>query len=226
MSAAEDGSFEIDVSGSVAAPVHLLAMEQAHPTRRFGIKKDITFTSGQTLDGVEIVLDHAEDQPQRVNVKNLKAYGAKAYVTMDFYFGSGFLFRNEAIDTPPLQIPAMPLTPPFDLIQLHTMVLVGSEGEFGLTSASATVHTEGGSTPEVTMPPPLQLTSVPLGTMEVPAVAPLEGFSLSWNVDPAAQVVRGHLRHKGRDPSLHWSVTAPSSITSFTPFELPVDLSS
>ncbi|WP_237079312.1 hypothetical protein [Myxococcus xanthus] len=154
MSAAEDGSFEIDVSGTVAAPVHLLAMEQAHPTRRFGIKKDSTFTSGQTLDGVEIVLDHAEDQQQRVSVKNFKAYGTKAYVTMDSYFGSRFLFRNEATDTPPLQIPAMPLTPPFDLIQLHTMVLVGSEGEPGLTSASATVHTEGGSTLEVTMPPP------------------------------------------------------------------------
>lgn len=224
VSAAADGTFEIDVTGSVAAPVHLLAMEHAYPSRRFGITKDITFTSGQTLDGVEIVLEPVEVQQQPVNVNNFEAYGTEAYVTMDFYFGSGFLFRNVATGTPPLQIPAMLLTPPFDLIELRTMVVVGSEGASGLTSASATVHTEGGSTPEATMPPPLQLTSAPLGTMEAPAVAPLEGFSLSWNVDPAAQVVRAYLRHKGRDPSLSWFVTAPSSITSFTPFELPAEL--
>lgn len=222
--AASDGTFEVDVFGGAVAPVHLLAIESSNPTRRIGIKKDITFELGQTLDDVEVVLERAEDQQQRVDVRDFEPYGTAAYVTMDYYFGSMFLFRNEVTSAPPLQLPAMSLTPPFDGIQVLTTVIVGTEGESGVTSASAKVLSGGEPIPVVTIPPPLQLTSVPLGTVEAPAVARLEDFSLVWSVAPTAQVVHLSLNDQGGDHKLSWRVTAPSSITSFTPFELPAAL--
>ncbi|GEL73425.1 hypothetical protein MVI01_52090 [Myxococcus virescens] len=222
--AATDGSFEIDISGSGVMPVHLFAMEYVNSTRRFGLKSNITLQAGQTLDDVEIALDRAEDQFQQVSVENFEPYGTEALVTMDFKLGTMYLFRSMVTGAPPLQLPSMSLTPPFDLLRMVTTVTVGSDGAAGVTSASATVLTEGGSSPVVTIPPPLQLTSIPLGTMETPAVARTKGFTLAWNVAPTAQVVHAYLNAQSRDHQLLWRLTAPSHVTSFTPFELPAEL--
>ncbi|WP_237078809.1 hypothetical protein [Myxococcus xanthus] len=101
MRAAPDGTFEIDIAGSGAMPVHLFAMEHVNPTRRFGLKSNITLQAGKTLDDVEIALDRAEDQFQQVSVENIDPYGTEAFVTMDYKLGHMHLFRNMATGAPP-----------------------------------------------------------------------------------------------------------------------------
>jgi hypothetical protein len=80
------------------------------------------------------------------------------------------------------------------------------------------------SSAAVTLLAPVSITSPAVGTLAAPSSASRSGLVLRWSPDASAHSVVVELAPRSEPGSLRWSVMAPASINSFTPFALPASI--
>jgi hypothetical protein len=221
-----DGSFSLDIDGVAPGRVHLVAHQNSPtpgaPLERVGLVRDLDVGGGQTVSGVELSMEHALDQPVPVAVEGWQPYGQRVLVRVAYFLGTQYLFGTTVAGTPPVTVPGIARTGPFENVRMQVSTTSGAASNLPSGSAGATVEARDAASVTVTLPAPCVLTSVPLGPEEAPAEAPLEGLTLRWSVAPTAHLAQVRLRPP--DDALQWTVTAPATRTSFTPFALPADV--
>lgn len=224
---ADDGTFSIDIRGDEPGKVDLFAKETEGPdgkVLRVGLKRDIAVGSGAIVRGLDFALDHPVNQSLGVTVEDSRYQGSEVSASLRYILSGQFLFGTSASRTLPLAVPAIARTAPFDTL---TPMLRVSSGD-AATLPGGEVQTEmpvsATSSAVVTFLTPLSITSPAVGTLEAPASASRSGLVLRWSPDGAAQLTEVELAAKIGPGPLDWSVVAPASITSFTPFPLPADI--
>lgn len=225
-----DGTFSMNVTGTEPGVVHLVVTELSGDPEsrlvRVGLKRDISVGGGQILSGVEIALDHAVDQTQSVNVNGWQDYVGELSASLEYSLDGVELFSTSAKGTPPLAVPAISRTAPFDQVQVRVSTGVGFSETLPAGTGVASVPSPEASALTATLLKPMQVLSPPLGKFSAPAVSPRQGFRLDWRLDPVATRATVRFSPYEASPDIVWTVMAPASITSFTPFVLPAELTS
>jgi hypothetical protein len=198
---------------------------------RVGLLKDVAVTRGQTVSGLELVLDHPVDQSSSVRVDGVQPYGTEARASLACYQGLyspdyAPLFTTSAAGVPPLAMPTISRTAPFDTTRWLLSVAAGNRKTLPSGYARTRIPVSGTSSASATLLAPVVPSSLPLGPEDAPGVAARSGLVLRWSIDPAAQMGEVWLTPwpAGSAP-LRWKVRTPASVTSFTPFALPADVS-
>jgi hypothetical protein len=232
---ARDGSFRFDVLGAEPGQVDLVAREERYDVEsqplgevlaRAGRLRNLTLGRDQELSGQVIALDQVPDQSLSVTVPGAERYASRPHVVLDFHEGNLGFFSTYAKGTSPLSVPTLAMTVPFDTTRRSLFTRVGHEDALPAGYAHALTPIDNGPSATVTLLSPMTSSSPVLGACNSPPITPLSGFGFQWSIDAAATV--GQLRFVGRSPAgvgFSWYVTAPSSITSFTPFPLPSEVS-
>ncbi|WP_147450393.1 hypothetical protein [Corallococcus carmarthensis] len=221
----EDGTFSVDVWGEAPGQVALFVTHGTEQVSAVGLLRDIAVGEGRTVSGLVIPLDHPVDQRLPVEVTNLQPYGALSSVAATFTLGSEYLFTTSTAGTTPIEVPAMARTPPFDTVEVRLFATAGSDARItsGRVVANAPLA-PGGVTP-LALPAPLTLTSPTPGTEEAPGSGPRSGLTLRWSADPAVHRVTVRMIPQQGETELDWYVTAPATVSRFTPFTLPAEVS-
>jgi hypothetical protein len=236
-SVASDGSFRFDVMGAEPGQVDLIAREERFDEEyslfsevlvRAGRIGGIALARDQVLGGLEIALDHAADQSLGVTLKGAEHYGSPATVALHFHEGRLGFFSSYAKGTSPLSLPTLAMTPPFDTTRRYLSTSLGSSERLPAGYAWALNPIGNGPAATLTLLSPMVSSTPALGACGAPPTTSSAGFGPRWSIDPAANV--GQLdflleSSAGAEVGFGWRVMAPSSITSFTPFPLPSDVS-
>ncbi|QRN94567.1 hypothetical protein JRI60_36385 [Archangium violaceum] len=224
---AEDGSFSIDVRGDEPGQVDLFARETEGPdgkVLRVGLARGIAVSSGTTVSGLELALDHPVDQSLNVTVEGSRYQGSSVSAELWYILGGQLLFRTNASGTIPLSVPAIARTAPFDTITPMLHVTSGDTTNLQGGAVQTNMPVSDTSSAEVSFLAPLSITSPAVGTLEAPGSASRSGLVLRWNPDSSAHLTEVELAALVGPGSLDWTVVAPASITSFTPFPLPAGI--
>ncbi|MCY1033664.1 hypothetical protein OV207_19595 [Corallococcus sp. BB11-1] len=218
---ATDGTFSLDVRGDTSGQVALLAIREHGPAMAVGMLRDIPVGEGRSVNGLVIPLDHPVNERRRVVVTNVGSNPSMHAVSAAFMLGSEFLFSTSTAGLMPFNVPAMARTSPFDTVEARVSALAGHSEwlHSGLLTASTPMVHDGVTS--LALPSPMRLTSPSPGTEYAPGSERRSGLTLSWTADPAAHVVTVQLTPHPDEPGLSWYVTAPASVSSFTPFPLP-----
>ncbi|WP_224245574.1 hypothetical protein [Hyalangium gracile] len=227
---AADGAFTLEVHGVAPGQATLFAWEVADDeftVLRAGLKRGVTVGGGQAVSGQDVALDHPVDQLLDVGVEGLQAYGSVASAEYLFFEGEAELFRTDALGSVPLKVPTVARTPPFDTTRTMLRVKAGDRERLpsGRTTAEVPVASTATSA-SVKLLAPMRFESPTVGTNKAPPAVPRSGLTVRWSADPEAQLHRmGIAAAAGQAGRLNWIVWAPPSITSFTPFALPAEVS-
>ncbi|WP_257455441.1 hypothetical protein [Archangium lipolyticum] len=224
---AEDGSFSIDVHGDEPGQVDLFARETEGTTKkvlRVGLLRGIAVSSGTTISGLELALDHPVDQSLAVTVEGSRYQGSSVSASLWYILDGQFLFSTDASGTMPLPVPAIARTAPFDTITPMLNVTSGDATNLQGGAVQTNMPVSDTSSAKVTFLAPLSITSPTVGTQESPGSASRSGLVLRWSPDVSAHLTEVELAAKVGPGPLDWTVVAPVSITSFTPFPLPADI--
>ncbi|QRN97260.1 hypothetical protein JRI60_51385 [Archangium violaceum] len=222
------GTFSFDIWGYAPGRISLFASESmpnGGRVLRVGMKKDIVVGGGQPVTDQEVVLDHVVDQTLAVTVEGMEPHGTRANASLLYFEGTQELFGTGTQGTPPLSLPAIARTAPFDTAQMNVSVGVGDEDELPRGGASTSVRVGATSPVNIKLLAPVLLASPTLGTRTSPGTAPRNGFVFRWSADPTARFVKLVLMPVSGSTSrpLIWEVLAPTSVTTFTPFPLPAE---
>ncbi|WP_257456319.1 hypothetical protein [Archangium lipolyticum] len=235
-----DGSFRIQVEGTLPAVVDLFAIEEDtsnpfEPKRVVGLKRGIPAPAWQQVSGQDVALDHPVDQRMQLTVNGAQVYQQDfASAWLVFYQDGQYLFDTyrDTFHSPtrgiPSSVPTIALTAPFDTTRAMLLVDVGAAYELPSGSASARVPVENSSSVTLSFPKPMTLTSpTALGSWSEPApvFSGPGGLVFRWSVDAAAQLVELSMTpdFDNSFQKFSWKVTAPGSVTSFKPFRLRLD---
>ncbi|EPX63769.1 putative lipoprotein [Cystobacter fuscus DSM 2262] len=223
---APPGTFSLEVWGATPGRLSLFASETRssdHGVLRVGMKRDVAVGGGQAVTGQDIALDHPVDQTLGVTVTGLEPYGTRVNAFLTYSEGTQELFSTGTTSTPPLSLPAIARTAPFDTTQMRVGVGAGDEDTLPAGFSEATLRVGAASPVAVTLLAPVLLSSPVLGTRDAVGTASRDGFAFRWSADPTARFVKLAFMNFSRtgDKFIFWDVLAPASTTSFTPFQLP-----
>ncbi|GMU06515.1 hypothetical protein [Corallococcus caeni] len=220
-----DGTFSIDVNGNAPGKVALVVNGRADGVETFGLLSDIAVGAGRTVRNLVIPMDHPLDQRLPVEVTHLQPYDAVTEVHVNHLLGSELFFSSVGAGTLPMDVKTVARTPPFDTVDVRLSVAAGTRERIasGRVTASTRMLKEGLTT--LALPTPMALTSPTPGTETAPGAGPRAGLTLRWSTDPAAHAVTVRLMSQQGEPGLSWYVTAPASVSGFTPFTLPAEVS-
>jgi hypothetical protein len=224
---AEDGTFSIDIRGDEPGKVDLFAKETEGTegkVLRVGLKRDIAVGAGAVVRGLDFALDHPVDPSLGVTVEGTRYQGSEVSASLRYILGGQLLFSTSASGALPLVVPAIARTTPFDTLTPMLRVASGDAANLPGGEVQTEMPVSATSSAVVTFLAPLSITSPAVGTLEAPASASRSGLVLRWSPDGAAQLTEVELAAKIGPGPLDWSVVAPASITSFTPFPLPADI--
>ncbi|AKJ01975.1 putative lipoprotein [Archangium gephyra] len=222
----EDGSFSIDIRGEAPGKVDLFAKETEGTEGkvvRVGLKRDISVSAGTTVSGQDVALDHPVDQSLGVTVAGGELPDTTLNTSLRYILGGQVLFSTSASGTQPLSVPMIARMAPFDTLPPMLSVSSGEAAKLPGGQVQTEMPVGAGSSAQVTFLSPLSITSPAVGTLEAPASASRTGLVLRWSPDPSAHLTEVELGATIGPGPLDWSVVAPTSITSFTPFTLPAD---
>jgi hypothetical protein len=230
---AADGTFRFDVLGAEPGQVDLVVREEEYTSDaenlyllRTGRLRNITVGRDEVISGLALSFDHAVDQSLSLTVDGSQHYGSPANVSLNFHEGNLGFFSTFATGTSPLSVPTLAMTAPFDTTRRMVSTWLGSAETLPGGYARALTPIGNGPAETVTLLSPMAPTSPALGTCASPPTASRSGLVLRWNIDAAANMGRLVFQSESTGgATLAWSVTAPSSITSFTPFPLPAEVS-
>ncbi|ATB39071.1 hypothetical protein CYFUS_004510 [Cystobacter fuscus] len=224
---AADGSFSIDIRGDAPGTVDLFAQEtddSEQKVLRVGLERGIAVGSGATVGGLELELDHPVDQMLDVAVGGNGSRGGEMTASLQYLLDGRLLFSTSAFGTLPLAVPAIARTAPFETLTPRLRISSGEASTFPEGALQTEVPVGATSAVTATFLAPLRITSPAVGPLEAPGSASRAGLVLSWIPDGSAHLTEVELNRMGEPSPLAWSVMAPTSITSFTPFPLPTDL--
>ncbi|OJT23030.1 hypothetical protein BO221_19265 [Archangium sp. Cb G35] len=224
----EDGSFSIDIRGEAPGKVDLLAKE-IHGTDgtilRVGLKRDIAVSAGTTLSGQDVALDHPMDQSLGVTVAGGELPDTHLNASLRYILGGQVLFSTSGSGTQPLSLPMVARTAPFDTFPPMLVVTSGEAVKFPGGQVQTDMPVGASSDAQVTFLNQLSITAPAVGPLEAPASASRSGLVLRWTPDASAHLTEVELVAMTSPLPLYgWTVVAPTSITSFTPFTLPTDI--
>ncbi|QRN99137.1 hypothetical protein JRI60_09010 [Archangium violaceum] len=231
-----DGSYRIQVEGSLPSVMSLFAVERdpSHPSdfKAVGLKKDIPVPGWQQVSGQDVALDHPVDRQLQLNIDGTQTYPQHSgSARLSFYQDGQYLFdtsRDAFASYPsrfPASVPAIARTAPFDTTRAMLSVSVGAAYELPSGSAFARVPVEDFSSATLSLPKPMALTSpTALGAWSDPApVVSNRGLVFQWSGGAAAQRVEFSMSPDFDNvEKFGWTVMAPGSVTSFTPFRLRI----
>ena len=225
---ASDGSFSIDIRGDAPGKVDLFAKETTGTERtvvRVGLKRDIAVSAGITVNGQDVVLDHPVDQLLGVTVAGGELPDSSLSASLRYILGGQALFSTSGSGTQPLSLPMVAQTAPFDTFPPMLRVTSGEAVKFPGGQVQTEMPVSAGSPAQVTFLNPLSITAPAMGPLEAPASASRSGLVLRWTPDASAHLTEVELAAMTSPVPLYgWTVVAPTSITSFTPFTLPADI--
>ncbi|KFA89892.1 hypothetical protein [Archangium violaceum] len=223
----EDGSFSIGIHGEAPGKVDLFAKE-THATDgtvlRVGLERDIAVSAGITVSGQDVALDHPVDQLLDVTVAGSELPDSSLSASLRYILGGQVLFSTNASGTQPLSVPMVARTAPFDTFPPMLLVTSGEAVKFPGGQVQTEIPVSAGSSAQVTFLNPLSITSPAVGPLEASVSASRSGLVLRWNPDASAHLTEVEFAATSWPDSLAWTVVAPTSITSFTPFTLPADI--
>jgi hypothetical protein len=224
---AEDGSFSIDVRGDAPGRVDLFVRQAEFvggKIIRVGLRKDIAVSAGTVVSGQDVALDHPVDQSLDVTEESNRLQGTEARVVLRYIMRGQLLFARSNYGKLPLPVPALALTGPFET--LTPMLHVSAGNVESLPHGEVQTERPVGRTASaaVKLLGPASIASPAVGTLEAPASASRSGLVLRWSHDASAHSVVTELAGNSEPGSLQWSVMAPASVTSFTPFPLPANI--
>jgi hypothetical protein len=222
----EDDSFSIDIRGEAPGKVDLFARETEGTDGkvvRVGLKRDIAVSAGTTVSGQDVALDHPVDQSLGVTVAGGELPDTSLSASLRYILGGQVLFGTSASGTQPLSVPMIARTAPFDTLTPMLLVSSGEAAKLPGGQVQTDMPVGASSSAQVTFLNPLSITSPAAGTLEAPASASRSGLVLRWSPDASAHLTEVELAAKIGPGPLDWTVVAPTSITSFTPFTLPAD---
>ncbi|WPB74203.1 hypothetical protein KYC5002_34885 [Archangium violaceum] len=224
---ADDGSFSIDIRGEAPGKVDLFAKE-THGTDgtvlRVGLARDIAVSAGTTVSGQDVALDHPVDQSLGVTVAGGELPDSSLNASLHYILSDQLLFSTSGSGTQPLSLPMVARTAPFDTFNLMLRVTSGDLMKLPGGRVQADMPVGAGSSARVTFLNPLGIISPAVGTLEAPASTSRSGLVLRWAPDASAHLTEVEFATNGGPSPLEWTVVAPTSITSFTPFTLPADI--
>ncbi|MET0405446.1 MAG: hypothetical protein ABW123_23720 [Cystobacter sp.] len=223
------GGFRIDVRGPSPGTVDVFARESDRARTkivRVGMKRGIAVGGGALVSGLEVALDHPVDQSLEVTEEGAVSQGREVAATLRYTLNGQVLFTTEAAGALPLGLPAIAQTPPCDtrvpMLQLSSGELERLPGGLVQTERPVTSPSSAG----VKFLTPVRITSPAMGTQDAPASQSREGLVLRWSPDASAHLTEVRLASGTDGDSFSWSVRAPASVTGFTPFTLPADITS
>lgn len=224
---ADDGSFSIDIRGEAPGKVDLFARETEGTDGkavRVGLKRDIAVSAGTTVSEQDVALDHPVDQSLGVTVAGGELPDTSLSASLQYILGGQVLFSTSDSGTQPLSLPMVARTAPFDTITPMLRVTSGEAVKFPGGQVQTDMPVGASSSAQVTFLNQLRITSPAVGPLEAPASASRSGLVLRWSPDASAHLTEVELAAMTGPAPLAWTVVAPTSITSFTPFTLPADI--
>ncbi|HYI01685.1 hypothetical protein [Hyalangium sp.] len=232
-----DGSYRILATGTLPAVVNLFVLERHSDVsglKAVGLRKGVTVLEGQQTAGQDLSLDHLVDQELKLTIDGASAYQQRfSSATLSFYQDNRYLFAlsEDTFGSDPSRlpssVPAIALTAPFETTLARLGISVGFSSDLPAGAAYTGVPVENLSSGTLSLPKPMTLTSPTLGTWHEPGSVSSKDLSFQWRADAEAQRVELTLSPDLSSPNEYlpwkfsWRVTAPGSVTSFTPFRLP-----
>lgn len=228
-----DGTFRIDVLGAEPGSVDLVVREEDDANfedpqvLRAGRLRGVALSRDQVLGGLQLALDQPVDQTLGVTVNGQQLYAPEARVKLTFFEEQLGFFSTSATGASPLSLRTLAMSAPFDTTRRFLSTIAGDSTRLPAGMAFALKRIDNGATASLTLPVPMSLSAPLLGACTSPSVTPRTGLALRWSIDATANVGQVVLEPSASSsgPILLWSVIAPASITSFTPFPLPAEVS-
>jgi hypothetical protein len=230
-----DGSFRVPVEGTLPAVVDLVVVESdpwdLFESKAVGLKRGIALSAGQELSGQEVVLDHPINQQTQLTIQGAEVYQQDdVSASLRFYLdGKRLLETTEERGYPsppglPASLPSFSLTAPFETVRVMLAIEVGSLFERPSGRVYARAPVENLSSVTLSLPKPATLTApAALGPGHEPTPVHVDRVLVfQWSADAAAQMVEFSM-FQDYPGKFFWTVTAPGSVTSFTPFRLRLD---
>jgi hypothetical protein len=225
-------SYDLHESRVSAGPAALFAEQRGSGSTpvEVGLLPGLVIDGG-TLSGQSLALDHPVNQSFTLSFAGLDAYdpnaGKDIQASLTYSYQGASLFTTSASGAPPLSIPAIAATAPFDQTDIQVQSDIGQSADmpFGRIEVSQSVAASSAATVDLVRPPVLvEPLITPQGVN--PYEIPVSDLRLRWKTDGRAQVAAIQLAEANPDGfSMSWFVIAPADVGGFDFFDLPQDAS-